>query len=173
MYKIVACDLDGTLLRDDKTISEETVEILKKVTQMGVVFLPSTGRTHRELPPVIRELPFLRYALCCNGAAIYDYEKNAYIYEDAIPHDIALKVLEYVKTIPVYETVVVNGERIAKGDENDELIDYIKEKAVKGILFNLKGAHDVKAAFSERKQDAQKIMLYLNHALMKQVHPYF
>ncbi len=50
MYRVIALDLDGTLLKDDKTISEETIKELKRITDDGVIFLPSTGRTHRELP---------------------------------------------------------------------------------------------------------------------------
>ena len=160
MYRVLACDLDGTLLRDDKTVSEETVDELKRISGEGVIFLPSTGRTHRELPVLLKELPFLRYALCCNGGAVYDYQENRYIYEDVIPYDIALRVLEFVKKLPVYESVVVNGERIAKGDENDEVCEYVRNVAVKGILFNIKGAYDVKEAFAERHQNAQKFLLY-------------
>ena len=73
MYRVVAADLDGTLLRSDKTVSEETIGELRRITEKGVFFIPSTGRTHRELPEALRKLPFLRYALCCNGGAVYDY----------------------------------------------------------------------------------------------------
>ena len=160
MYRVLACDLDGTLLRDDKTVSKEMMDALKRITDKGVIFLPSTGRTHKELPEALRDLPFLNYALCCNGGSVYDYREDRYIYEDAIPYELALEVLDYVKALPVYESVVVNGERIAKGDENDKLCDYVRKVAVKGILFNLKGAYDVKEAFAKRHLDAQKLLLY-------------
>ena len=161
MYKVMATDLDGTLLRDDKTISEETRQALEQITQQGVIFLPSTGRTHRELPNALKGLPFISYALCCNGGAVYSFLDDKYIYEDAIPYETALKVLEFAKMLPVYETVVVNGARIVQGDENDNISEYIKKVAVKGLLPNFTGAHDVKKAFEEKHMDAQKILLYL------------
>lgn len=161
MYRIIACDLDGTLLRDDKTISDETRKLLEKLTEDGVIFLPSTGRTHRELPPALRDQPFVQYALCCNGGAVYDYRKEKYIFEDAIPYQLAVDLLDFIKKLPVYETVVVNGERIVRGDEDNEVCDYIKKVAVKGLLFNFQGAYDVREAFARRHQDAQKLMLYL------------
>jgi len=167
MYKVIACDLDGTLLKDDKSISERTREALKRITDRGVIFLPSTGRTHRELPDALKDLDFLHYALCCNGGAVYDYAKDKYIYEDSIPFELAVEVLEYSKDLPVYETVVVNGERIVQGDQNDEIADYIKQVAVKGILFNFKGAFDVAEAFRLRKLNAQKILLYLDRGADK------
>ena len=162
MYKVIACDLDGTLLKDDKSISPETIEELKRLSEQGVILLPSTGRTHREIPQLLKELPFIRYALCCNGGSVYDYQDNCYIYEDAIPHELALKVLAFGKTLPVHESVVVNGERLAEGYDNGEVCDYIKEKAVKGILFNFTGTPDLSKTFGERKQNAQKFLFYLN-----------
>ena len=162
MYRIAAMDLDGTLLRDDKTISQYTVDVLKKISDQGVIILPSTGRTHKELPQPVKELPFIRYALCCNGGALYDYQQEKYILENAIPYELACKVLDYVKQLPVYESVVVNGGRYAKAKENGELNDYVSEKAVKGILFNFTPVKDVHDAFVEMHKDAQKILLYLD-----------
>ncbi len=162
MYRVVAADLDGTLLRSDKTISEETIEELRRITEKGVFFIPSTGRTHRELPGALRKLPFLRYALCCNGGAVYDYLEQRYLYEEVIPYDLALEVLEYTKTIPVYESVVVSGERICKGEDDGSICEYIRKRAVKDILFNFTGASDVKKAFAAKHSDSQKMLLYLD-----------
>lgn len=160
MYRVLACDLDGTLFRDDKTVSKETAAELNRISDLGVIVLPSTGRTHLELPALLEDLPFLRYALCCNGGAVYDYQENRYIYEDAIPYELALRVLEYVKKLPVYESVVVDGRRIGKGDESGEVCEYIRKSAVKGILSNITGAYDVKQAYADKHLDAQKFLLY-------------
>ena len=161
MYRVLACDLDGTLLKDDKTISQKTIDEMRRITDQGVIILPSTGRTHRELPTILKDLPFIHYALCCNGGSVYDYIEDRYIYEDSIPYELAFEVLEFAESLPVYESVIVNGERIVQGDENDEIVDYIRKVAVKGILFNLTGAHDVKEAFAKRGQNAQKFLFYL------------
>ncbi|MFQ7804603.1 MAG: HAD family hydrolase [Faecalibacillus intestinalis] len=44
MYKIIACDLDETLLSDDRTISKENIEAIQKAKELGVKFVPATGR---------------------------------------------------------------------------------------------------------------------------------
>lgn len=162
MYKVVATDLDGTLLRSDKTISAETRAELQRISEKGVCFLPSTGRTHRELPAALKDLPFLRYALCCNGGAVYDFWEERYIYEHAIPYELALDLLEYAKTLPVYESVVLNGARICRGDEDGNICRYIQNSAVRDILVNFTGVSDVKAAFAAQKMDAQKLLFYLD-----------
>ena len=168
MYRVLACDMDGTILKDDKTISKETIKELKRITDKGIIFLPSTGRTHRELPEAIRNLPFIHYALCCNGGAIYNYLEEKYIYEKLIPYDLALEVLEYSEGLPLQVAVVVNGQRIATGDDNDEISDYVRKVAVPDILFNFVGAHDVKEAFAQRNMGAQKILFYVMEGADKQ-----
>ena len=160
MYKVLACDLDGNLFRDDKLISKETAAALQRISDKGVIVLPSTGRTHLELPSLLQDLSFLRYALCCNGGVVYDYQENRYVYEETIPYELTVRVLDYVKKLPVYESVVVDGKRIGKGDENNEVCEYIRQFAVKGILSNIDGAYDVKEAYADRHLDAQKLLLY-------------
>ena len=110
----------------------------------------------------MKDLPFLRYALCCNGGAVYDFAEQRYIYEETIPYALALELLAYVKNLPVYESVVVNGDRLCKGDEAGNICEYIRNRAVKDILFNFTGAYDVREAFAARGQGAQKFLLYLD-----------
>lgn len=43
-YKIIACDLDETLLSTDRTISKKNIEAIKKAKELGVKFVPATGR---------------------------------------------------------------------------------------------------------------------------------
>lgn len=162
MYRVVATDLDGTLLRSDKTISAATVAELQRICEKGVWFLPSTGRTHRELPDALRGLPFLRYAICCNGGAVYDYAEGRYIYEENIPRVLALEVLTYARELPVYESVVFNGERFCRGDEDGTICAYIRNSAVRDILVNFTGVPDVRAAFAATGMGAQKFLFYLD-----------
>lgn len=44
IVKVVAIGLDGTLLRDDCTVSERTREALRQAHQAGIMVIPSTGR---------------------------------------------------------------------------------------------------------------------------------
>lgn len=48
--KLIASDLDGTLLRNDKSISEETGKALEKAREAGIYFVPSTGVPWRLFP---------------------------------------------------------------------------------------------------------------------------
>lgn len=134
MYKLIASDLDGTLLKDDKTISKETIETLKKLNEKGVLFVPSTGRCHKEIPQVILDLPFVHYALCVNGGGIYDYRKQKYIYEETIDSKTAWEVFQYAKSLNVYTSFVIEGNRYLESDENGNILPYIQQVAVPSIL---------------------------------------
>jgi len=71
-YKIVASDLDGTLLKDNKTISQENYRAIAEYTRLGGHFVPSSGRTLTEIPLLVRNIPGVRYVLFSDGAGIYD-----------------------------------------------------------------------------------------------------
>ena len=55
--KLIASDLDGTLLRNDKSISEETGKALEKAREAGIYFVPSTGRALEAVPVEVMALP--------------------------------------------------------------------------------------------------------------------
>ena len=71
-YKIIACDLDGTLLNNSSRISDENIAAINELDKMGVLFVPCSGRTLSEMPQNIRELPSIRYIIHSNGAAVLD-----------------------------------------------------------------------------------------------------
>jgi Cof subfamily protein (haloacid dehalogenase superfamily) len=71
-YKIVATDLDGTLLNSHGRVSGENWEAIAQMTARGVQFVPCTGRTLHEMDPAIRDNPYVRYIIHSDGAVIYD-----------------------------------------------------------------------------------------------------
>ncbi len=71
-YKIIASDLDGTLLQGIDEVSPENEKAIKALKEKGVVFALNSGRTFSEMPAVLRENPDIRYYICADGAAVYD-----------------------------------------------------------------------------------------------------
>ena len=51
MIKLIASDLDGTLLTDSKELSQTTVQILDMAVKKGIYVIPATGRSFRAIPP--------------------------------------------------------------------------------------------------------------------------
>ncbi len=70
-YKMIATDLDGTLLGTNLKISEENRQAMSELTDRGVIMVPATGRTLCEIEDILN-LPEVRYVIYSNGAAVYD-----------------------------------------------------------------------------------------------------
>ena len=70
--RLVALDLDGTLLNHHSAITPLTREAVAAAAARGVVIVPATGRPLASLPPVVAELPGVRYVITSNGAAVWD-----------------------------------------------------------------------------------------------------
>lgn len=69
---LIATDLDGTLLRPDRTVSPRTADALRRIASDGINVILVTGRPLRWLGPVYEELGSWPIAVCANGAVIYD-----------------------------------------------------------------------------------------------------
>lgn len=74
--KLLALDLDGTLLKDDKTISKETVEFLKQYQRDGNIVILISGRSYSEMKSYIELLEINSFIVCNDGINIYDFKGN-------------------------------------------------------------------------------------------------
>lgn len=95
--RLIAFDLDGTLLRNDKTVSERTMKALQRAADHGIYLVPSTGRIFDAMPEVVRNMPFVRYAITVNGAAVYDAAEKRMLYEADLTWEEAEAVFAYTK----------------------------------------------------------------------------
>ena len=99
--KLIAFDLDGTLLDDDKNIPAENLRALEEAAARGIVLVPATGRIVRGIPEQIKALPFLRYYIVSNGAGVYDAQEKRLLHRADIPLPLALRCYAYLDTLPV------------------------------------------------------------------------
>ena len=110
-YKIVASDLDGTLLNKKQVVSEENFRAISEMKRLGVEFVPTTGRAMNEIDISLINSPDIRYIITSNGAVAFDksigkpiltryISKNAVslIFEAIRPYNVFLLVHEGGKT---------------------------------------------------------------------------
>jgi Cof subfamily protein (haloacid dehalogenase superfamily) len=69
---LIACDVDGTLIAGDDTITPRTRNAVRAAVDAGAQFVLATGRPPCWVQPVVDELGFAPMAVCTNGAVIYD-----------------------------------------------------------------------------------------------------
>jgi len=76
MLKIISIDLDGTLLKDNKTVSPETLTVLERVEESGKYVVINTGRPRHRAEEVLPEELKRYYWICSNGGDIFHGEKE-------------------------------------------------------------------------------------------------
>ena len=76
MIKLIASDMDGTLLNSDHKISKESLEAIKKSQEMGVHFAIATGRIYSDVEPFLKEHGIECECIVMNGAEYRDKDGN-------------------------------------------------------------------------------------------------
>ncbi|MBR6651682.1 MAG: Cof-type HAD-IIB family hydrolase [Anaerotignum sp.] len=122
--KLVASDLDGTLLNKNKEITPRLFDALKKLDELGIYFVPSTGRPFGTVPKAIKELPFLKYVITSNGAAIYDAAEQKNIIENFLTPEAVDVVIEIAKELPVITEYFIEGKAYIAKDIYDDLAPF-------------------------------------------------
>ncbi len=91
--RLIALDLDYTLLRTDKTLSERNRRALERAAERGIEIVPTTGRFYLGIPEAVRCLPFIRYAVTVNGAQLYDVNRRTAAARAELPYRRAVEIM--------------------------------------------------------------------------------
>ena len=109
-YKILASDLDGTLLGEGQCVSTENLQAIEKMHSLGVEFVPATGRSLGEIPHEIMTSSFIRYIITSDGAALWDKATEKMIITQYIPKDVVKFILDTVEPYTNYALVHEGGK---------------------------------------------------------------
>ena len=100
-YKMIFSDFDGTLLRDDLTVSEKSKEAIRNYVKRGGKFVLCTGRMPNPMVRWIKEIGLEDMSIPVvgfNGAVDMDKD-GKYLHSESIDHDVALKIVKKVETL--------------------------------------------------------------------------
>ena len=98
---LIAFDLDGTLLDDDKSIPSENLQALAAAHEAGITLVPATGRILKGMPQPLMETGLFRYFIFSNGAVIYDLQEDRVIHRAEIEPALAVEICRYLDSLPV------------------------------------------------------------------------
>ncbi len=93
--KLVATDLDGTFLRNDRTISKANIEALQKLGEKNIVRVAATGRNLRKVKDVLNEHTPFDFIVFSSGAGVYNWKDKKHIYNQNIKPSSAQKLLNH------------------------------------------------------------------------------
>lgn len=117
---LVATDLDGTLLLQNKHISKRTYDVLKKANENGVHVVIATGRSFAALPESIFKIDGMRYVVTSNGANIIDLKDNEVIYKNCIDAAQIPKIIDFLKGRPYILEVFTGGKAYMSKSDYDK-----------------------------------------------------
>lgn len=123
-YKLIAFDMDGTLLNSQKEISKPTVIALNKAINYKKYVVLSTGRAIVELSDYKDELSNLQYGICESGALVYDFKNQKIIHQDTIPLPIIKKILDIACHKDIMIHLLTNGNSVICKDDLDKMKKY-------------------------------------------------
>lgn len=83
-YKLIALDVDGTLLNDDHELTAGTAETIRRIAAQGTEFVLCTGRAPVNSIPFMREMGLGGYVITHNGAATVDVQTEEIVHEFAL-----------------------------------------------------------------------------------------
>ena len=97
MRKLLATDLDGTLLKNDKTVSEFTINKVHEMINEGHYFVIATGRPFFRITKILNQLNIISdkiYCICNNGGLIISTDGSKVLYEENMPHENAVELID-------------------------------------------------------------------------------
>lgn len=113
MYKMIAVDLDGTMLNSYGEVTENTKRVVKQTIQKGTDVVIASGRSIDSIKAIADEIGSSKYMIAGNGAVIYDRKTNKILYEKYIPKSKAIDIIKTCEQNSIYYNVYTNKSIIA------------------------------------------------------------
>lgn len=114
MYKLVAIDLDGTLLNSYGEVSQRTREAIKEATQKGVEVVLASGRPISSVEDLATELEADHYLVSGNGATVYDMRKKSIVYDQFLSKEQILNIVKICEENSIYYNIYTENEVLTK-----------------------------------------------------------
>ncbi|MFZ3516128.1 Cof-type HAD-IIB family hydrolase [Vibrio harveyi] len=124
--KIVASDLDGTLLAPNHQLSAYSKETLKALHEQGYTFVFATGRHHVDVASIRRTVGIPAYMITSNGARVHD-QNDQEMYSQNVPEDLVQPVIDTIKTDPEILIHMYQNDDWLLNKDDDELREFHEE----------------------------------------------
>ncbi|MDD6712085.1 MAG: Cof-type HAD-IIB family hydrolase [Sharpea porci] len=156
-YKLIACDLDETLLNDDHLVPDNNIYWIQKARkEHNVRFVPATGRGYMQILPELKQLQLYKqpheYTLSFNGGALTEnsdyhlldwhglaFEKMKEIFEFGLKKDVCIHVYTsttlYIYHLSESERTRLASQKLDVIYPEEDRVDFLKDEPIAKILF--------------------------------------
>ena len=159
MYKLVAIDLDGTMLNSYGEVTENTKRVIKETMKKGTEVMIASGRTMDSIKNIAQEIGCNKYMIAGNGAIVYDIENKEIIYERYIPKSKALDIIKICDDNSITYSVYTNKTIVAESLRYNILYYYrenLKKEESKKTSITI--VESIYAYIKNMQDDNEKVM---------------
>lgn len=126
MYRLVAIDLDGTMLNRYGIVTEKTKQVIEQVQKNQIEVIISSGRPIDSIKTIAKEIKSENYFISGNGAILYDIKKDEILYENTLKKSKVLDIIKICEENSIFYNIYTEKEIISK-TLNYNVLYYYKE----------------------------------------------
>jgi len=160
--KIVASDLDGTLLAPNHQLSDFTKLTLKKLHEQGYTFIFATGRHHVDVAGIRQIAGIPAYMITSNGARVHD-QNDQLMYSQNVPQELVQPVIDIVRQDPNIFIHMYQNEDWLLDREDEMLAKFHSESGFSYKRFEADNAPSdgiAKVFFTHPEQDHEHLVTF-------------
>lgn len=167
--RIIALDLDGTLLNSNKELTERNYRALEAAAARGIEIVPTTGRFYDAMPQVIRDLPFVNYAITINGAQVAHVRTGDVLYRAEIPWQQAVEIMSVLDTLQVVYDCFMDNAAFMTAALKERIDECTDDPHYRKMVRELRqSVPELKAFITKRGQDVQKSQFFTMDMALRQ-----
>lgn len=157
MYKLIACDMDETLLNEDKQISEKNKQAIQNALKQGIKFVLASGRGFTAMQSALQDLGLYdldnEYVISFNGGVITEnkgnqllevngisFQQAQQLFEFGLPYDVGFHIYTldnvYMYRMNSEEKQYVTGRLDRYIEFTETNIEFLKQQPIIKVLFN-------------------------------------
>ena len=158
-YKLIAFDMDGTLLNSNKKLTQNTIDTIRKCIHSGKYIVFSTGRCLPELKEFTDLLPEVQYLICTSGSFVYDPRKEQEIYSCPLSVETCQKIFAQVEDMDIM-IHLMGKKSIVQKDKIPCMQDY-NMIAYQPMYYQVTTpVEDIRAFYRQNPMPVHKLNLY-------------
>lgn len=114
MYKLIAIDLDGTLLNSYGEVSKVNKQAINMAIKKNIEVVLTSGRMPKAILPIANEINANNYIISANGASIYDVKNDEIIYNNYISKEKTLEIIDICEKNNMFYSLYTNNVILTK-----------------------------------------------------------